>query len=455
MARKSLADRIRESSNKTTQKELDRSKELIDRIIQDPPGGNDAPPAEASGHSSAAASRRTTGKNSGTSQQDAPSNNSDQAIDNVVHNITDSPTGHNEATLTRSVIKPVPKTPKGSVINYHSPRQYSQGSVAGSVTPSNEPFDPVFPENEVTLSKRQKEVFLYLVSIGDHAFIQATHASQVTGIPLPTIRKILRDFREKNFLKYKRYQQGGKKGIVYELNLELKEELLAAAEKEPVTVSVIKPSVTGSVTPHNSSSSFSFHTEKTTTTSEIQQIQKMLQTHPEMGYWRQKGLTEKQVAEWMRVADCGLDRMASYLSYCRFEMVELDLEQSKPIHDVFNWFFKILERSGQYRKPRGYLSHTERKLEAERTAVEEKRKQIEALKALKREQWEQERELEFWEMLNDTEGELYRRCFSKLNNFDRKRARKGGKAFEMAMRRAYDQIVNEIQEGDEEGGEGG
>jgi hypothetical protein len=323
------------------------------------------------------------------------------------------------------------------------------------VTPSSEPFDPLFPDNELTLSKRQKEVFQYLVSIGDHAFIQATHASQVTGIPLPTIRKILRDFREKNYLKYKRYQQGGKKGIVYELNPELKEEILAAADKESVTVSVIKTSVTGSVTSHNSSSSLSLHTEKTTTTGELEEIRKMLRSHPEMGYWRQKGLTEKQVAEWMKVADCGLDRMASYLSYCRYEMVDLNLEQSKPIQDVFNWFFKILERSGQYRKPRGYLSHAERKLEAERKAIEEKKKQIEALKALKREQWEQEREMEFWEMLNDAEGELYQRCFSKLNNFDRKRARKGGKAFEMAMRRAYDQIVNEVKETDEEDGEGG
>lgn len=455
MARKSLADRIRESSNKTTQKELDRSKELIDRIIQDPPGASDAPSDGVSGDASASAPRRSSSQNAQIPQHDIPADNSGNRSDNVVHSITDKNSGQSEPSVTRSVIKPVPQTAKGSVINYHSSRQYPQGSVAGSVTPSNEPFDPVFPENELTLSKRQKEVFHYLVSIGDHAFIQATHASQVTGIPLPTIRKILRDFRDKNFLKYKRYQQGGKKGIVYELNPELKEELLAAAEKEPVTVSVIKPSVTGSVTSHNSSSSFSFHTEKTTTTAEAQQIRKMLQTHPEMGYWRQKGLTEKQVAEWMKVADCGLDRMASYLSYCRYEMVELDLEQSKPIHDVFNWFFKILERSGQYRKPRGYLSHTERKLEAERKAIEEKKKQIEALKALKREQWEQEQEMEFWEMLNDTEGELYQRCFSKLNNFDRKRARKGGKAFEMAMRRAYDQIVNEIQEGDEEGGEGG
>ncbi|MFP4421630.1 MAG: hypothetical protein ACLFRG_13915 [Desulfococcaceae bacterium] len=324
--------------------------------------------------------------------------------------------------------------------------------MTGSVTSLEEPFDPVFPENELNLSKRQKEVFHFLVSVGDHAFIQATHASQVTGIPLPTIRKILRDFRDKNILNYKRYQQGGKKGIVYKLNPEVKEDVLAAAEKDAVTISVINPSVTRSVTTHNSSSSFSLQNKTTTAPEGFGEIQKALQTHPEMGYWRQKGLTEKQVAEWMKVADCGLDRMMAYLSYCRFEMVELDLERTKPIHDVFNWFFKILERSGQYRKPKGYQSHLERKLEAERQAVEEKKRQIEALKALKREQWEQAQEMEFWEMLNDPEGDLYQKCFSKLNNFDRKRARKGGKAFEMAMRRAYDQMVDEIQEGDEEGG---
>lgn len=454
MARKSLADRIRESG-KTTQRELDRSKKLIDRIIQPSPGEMESPPSNPPPRTiPSASSSKEDGQSSQASSAIAP--NTDQANDIPTHIVTDKASDQNQGSMTRSVIKPLSQKPQMSVINYHSPHQYPEGSVTGSVTPLEEPFDPVFPENELNLSKRQKEVFHFLVSVGDHAFMQATHASQVTGIPLPTIRKILRDFRDKNILNYKRYQQGGKKGIVYKLNPEVKEEVLAAAEKDPVTISVIKPSVTRSVTAHNSSSSsFSLQNETTTAPEAFGEIQKALQTHPEMGYWRQKGLTEKQVAEWMKVADCGLERMLAYLSYCRFEMVELDLERTKPIHDVFNWFFKILERSGQYRKPKGYQSHMDRKLAAERQAIEEKKRQIEALKVLKREQWEQEREIEFWEMLNDPEGDLYQKCFSKLNNFDRKRARKGGKAFEMAMRRAYDQIVDEIQESDEEGGEGG
>lgn len=454
MARKSLADRIRESG-KTTQRELDRSKKLIDRIIQPSPGEMESPPSNPPPRTiPSASSSKEDGQSSQASSAIAP--NTDQANDIPTHIVTDKASDQNQGSMTRSVIKPLSQKPQMSVINYHSPHQYPEGSVTGSVTPLEEPFDPVFPENELNLSKRQKEVFHFLVSVGDHAFMQATHASQVTGIPLPTIRKILRDFRDKNILNYKRYQQGGKKGIVYKLNPEVKEEVLAAAEKDPVTISVIKPSVTRSVTAHNSSSSsFSLQNETTTAPEAFGEIQKALQTHPEMGYWRQKGLTEKQVAEWMKVADCGLERMLAYLSYCRFEMVELDLERTKPIHDVFNWFFKILERSGQYRKPKGYQSHMDRKLAAERQAIEEKKRQIEALKVLKREQWEQEREIEFWEMLNDPEGDLYQKCFSKLNNFDRKRARKGGKAFEMAMRRAYDQIVDEIQESDEEGGEDG
>ncbi len=456
MARKSLADRIRESG-KTTQRELDRSKKLIDRIIEAPPDEADSPSSESSSRFEKTPSPSSMEDiAAGASRAAKTAADLDVPTDNITHIATDKVTDQNQGSVTRSVIKPLAKKPQGSVINYHSPHQYPKGSVTGSVTPIDEPFDPVFPENELNLSKRQKEVFHFLASVGDHAFIQATHASQVTGIPLPTIRKILRDFRDKNILNYKRYQQGGKKGIVYKLNPEAKEEVLAAAEKAPVTVSVIKPSVTRSVTSHNSSSSFSLNNKTTTASEDFGEIRKALQTRPEMGYWRQKGLTERQVAEWMKVADCNLDQMMAYLSYCRFEMVDLDLERSKPIQDVFNWFFKILERSGQYRKPKGYLSHTERKLEAERKAVEERKRQIEALKALKRERWEQEREMEFWEMLNDTEGELYQKCFSKLNNFDRKRARKGGKAFEMAMRRAYDQIVNEVQEEEEEdGGEGG
>lgn len=452
MARKSLADRIREQGART-QKELDRSKTLMDRVIEPAPdaGSQNPSPKTANGaHRSTDSLDNMSGASSHPATPLPPSQRTSQ--NNTTNNITDNNSDDVALSPTGSVIKPMTKNHPGSVINYHSQGHSPSGSVTRSLTPQKATSAPVFPEGQIYLTKRQKEIFQYLVTIGDEAFIQATHISQVTGIPLPTVRKTLRDLRDKGILDYYRYQQDGQKGIVFSLNMEAKAKVLEAPQKSSVTVSVIKPSVTESVTPPiNSSSSLSL---KNTTTGEVTDIRKALQSRPEMGYWRQKGLTEKQVAEWMKVADCNLDRMMTYLDYCRFEMVEKGLEEAKPIHDVFNWFFKILERSGQYRKPKGYKSHLDRKVEAEKEVLEAQKQRIEELKALKRREWEQAQELEFWEMLNNPDGELYTQCFSRLNNFDRKRARKGGKAFEMAMRRAYDQIVN--QDGSEEDpGEGG
>ena len=444
MARKSLADRIRESG-KTTQRELDRSKKLIDRIIQ-PASPLDAilPDLSASAEASSDESPVPFSSEAETASSSRP----------ATDNITDIVSGKTKVSPTISPIRSVTKNAPGSVINYHSPDHSHSVSLTRSVTQLNEPFDPIFPEGEAGLSKRQKEIFQFLASVGDSAFIQATHISQVTGIPVPTVRKVLRDFRDKNILNYKRYQRGGKKGIVYSLNPEAKEEIAQASKKASVTISVIQPSVIESViSPINSSSSLYFNNK--TTTEDTESIGTLLGTHPEMGYWRQKGLTEKQIAEWMKTTDCSLEQMATYLGYCRFEMVDLDMERSKPIHDVFNWFFKILERSGQYRKPRGYKSHLERKLEADREILAAKERRIEELKALQRQKWERERDLEFWEMMNDPDGERYRECFERLSNFDRKRARKGGKAFEMAMRRAYDQIADRDEAPNSEEGEGG
>ncbi len=64
----------------------------------------------------------------------------------------------------------------------------------------------------------------------------------------------------------------------------------------------------------------------------------------------------------MKTAECNLENMIQYLCYCRFEMVDLGMEESKPVKNVFNWFFKILERTGSYSKPKGYKSYWEKQI---------------------------------------------------------------------------------------------
>ncbi len=186
-------------------------------------------------------------------------------------------------------------------------------------------------------------------------------------------------------------------------------------------------------------SSSSLLSNKTTT----DEVENILTTHPELGYWRQKGLTQKQMEEWTKITG-NIENLIQSLCHCRYEMVDLNLEESKPIDNVFNWFFKIIEKAGSYSKPKGYKSFEEKQLEQERKNLEEKRKRVEELKALSRAKWEQELEETFWEMLNDPETDLYKECYGKLNKFAKKSK---GKPFESSMRSAFDKIMNKRDQG--------
>jgi hypothetical protein len=187
---------------------------------------------------------------------------------------------------------------------------------------------------------------------------------------------------------------------------------------------------------YSSSSSF-----KKTTTGEIDTV---LTNYPELGYWRQKGLTEKQINLWMKTAECSLENMIQYLCYCRFEMVDLGMEESKPVKNVFNWFFKILERTGSYPKPKGYKSHREKQIDQEKQIVEQRAEEIRELKEIRHQKWQQQRDLEFEDIMADPECDLYKQCLGSLNEFSKKR--KNTKGFEISMRAAFDKVFENKDE---------
>lgn len=45
-------------------------------------------------------------------------------------------------------------------------------------------------------------------------------------------------------------------------------------------------------------------------------------------------------------------------------------------------------------------------------------------------------------MIKGREGELYKGCFDQLAEFEKNRAGTDGKAFEVAMRKAFEEITN-------------
>jgi hypothetical protein len=136
---------------------------------------------------------------------------------------------------------------------------------------------------------------------------------------------------------------------------------------------------------HYSSSSF-FKVPTTTksenhnsTNADFDAIAEVLASHPELGYWRQKNLTPQQVQKWMELTGASLESMIQSLCHCRFEMVEMNLEQQKNIQNVFNWFYRIIERAGFYPRPKEYKSYLERQLEIEKKLLAEKQERLKGL----------------------------------------------------------------------------
>lgn len=281
----------------------------------------------------------------------------------------------------------------------------------------------------VSLSSRQQQIYDCLLLNGMEGSFTKPQIQKATGIPYITIRKALSKFVNSRIigLEYDACQ----KITYYRINPDIQ---IQKFKKDQDQDQIRIRSDQDQNTMLYSSSSFY---NKTAT----DKISTILADHHELGYWRQKGLTEKQIKEWMKIAECGPDIMVQYLCFCRFEMVDNGLEESKPVGNVFNWFFKILERTGCYPKPKNYKSFREKDIEREKAIVEERERQMNEARELYQRKIEAEKGAEFWEMMNDPEGETYKACFEKLPKAMKSRRQKGGKMFETAMRKAFDEMM--------------
>ena len=345
-----------------------------------------------------------------------------------------------------------------------SNRLYGQQSKPQS-KPNDDPF--------WSLTDRQAKILSFLINnksrITKHSLI-----SEATGFPYLSVRDALYNLARDGFLKEKmRFRRGNFQGFKYILDEEKcslfqqRQACLQAASHHIPAVAPLpqceqqseqqsgKQSEQQSVSPTVSAtvyySSSSIYNKTTTTTkgenhkqtkSPLDAIAEVLATHPELGYWRQKKLTPQQIQKWMEVSGASLESMVQSLCHCRFEMVELDKE--KDIQNVFNWFYKVIERAGFYPKPKGYQSYLERQLEIEKKLLAEKQERLKALAELQQQKKETERSLAFQEMLSQPDSELYQQCFSRLNKFTQNT--KNTSLFERFMRDAFDQIMEEREQ---------
>jgi hypothetical protein len=424
MARKSLADKIR-ASGRATQKELEHSKKILKNILE--------PSSKL--NISDRISDKVTDKVRDKRSDDNSYNITDITTDNISDDIAErSIQGVSDANS--SVIRSV--TP--SVTKHKTQPSTKRKSVTSSVTKKPAGFDKALSFHSVFLSKRQLEVYAALLKYGDSGFITQTHISSTTGIPLPTVRQALRVMKDRGVLNYKRYQSEGRKGILFSINTNVKIDqntdmsVILSVTNSSSNTSPTK-SVTKSVTSLISSSSL---LNKNTTT--LKNIELILSSNPELGYWQELKLKPQQVKKWMDEIQINLEDIVDSLKHCRFDLVDNGLLESKPVRDPLSWLYKRLKQYGYYHAPKGYVSFEDKAIQRAKERLKKKQERAKELEAIRKAELETERKIAFEKMMADPKSELYKRCFSKLNKIEK---RLKGKGLVISMRTVFDRLIDE------------
>lgn len=310
------------------------------------------------------------------------------------------------------------------------------------------------------LTPNQEKVLRFLIH-NQGQVLRLQDIEKYADVPYGSVRRVLRYLKSEGYIIHlQRVIKGRQRGLSYRLNQALSAQFIASLETGHLSgrqygqacghLSGRTLERTVERTVPLSSSSF---LNKTTTTksdnfeqgkSSVDDIAEVLASHPELGYWRQKNLTPQQIQKWMEITGASLESIIQSLCHCRFEMVELDMEKQKDIQNVFNWFYRIIERAGFYPRPKEYKSYLERQLEIEKKLLAEKQERLKSLAELQQQKKETERSLAFYEMLAQPDSELYQACYSRLDKFTQNT--KNTSLFERFMRDAFDQIMDEREQ---------
>jgi hypothetical protein len=286
----------------------------------------------------------------------------------------------------------------------------------------------------VSLSKTQSDVYLWFSDRGLNGEFNKPEIQHSLSMPYITVRKAISKLEILGILELE-YDKCLK---TYDYSLNSKVNIKFSKKSRIISGSNQDQDNMGADSLISSSSLIN----KTTTKNEIEKI---LTENPELGYWRQKGLTKKQIEEWMKVAGCDLESIIKYLGYCRFEMVDLGVEESKPVNKVHDWFFRIIEKAGHYPKPKGYRSYEEKEIERRKNIFEEKQNHLSELQELREREMVIERDIQFEEMLQNPKSELHKRIFGMLNDYSRK-LKPNTKGYIRSMRIAFDEYIDKKEQ---------
>jgi len=374
----------------------------------------------------------------------APDNAKDSTLSHAMSDgTTDCPT---DSPTVRPIVRPTVR-PSNGTTGYPADYPTHQPTVGTTSYPAdwkNKAADPVW-----ALTHKQAKVLFYLINQPD-SIAQRERISNETEIPFSTVKHCIKVLSADGFIsKPTKYVNRSFQGFTYTVNQGLCRQFVEKRGHEftgsgdcPALCPTDYPTLglsdgtthglSGAMSGHYSSS---LESNKTTTNN----LEGLLKTDPEFGYWQEKGLLQQQVQKWLEETGMSLNLMIQALKYCRFDMVDNNLEESKPVQNVFNWFYTIIKRTGHYPKPPGYKSWSEKMMELEQALIEEQESELRRMEELRTRKYKLDGDRRFQEMISDPDGETYKAVYARLSAFEKELAE--GMAFERAMRSRFDELL--------------
>ena len=358
--------------------------------------------------------------------------------------MTDYPT---DRPTVRPIVRPAVR-PSDSTTSYPTDQPTHYPTVGTTHYPTdwkNKAADPVW-----ALTHKQAKVLFYLINQPD-SIAQRERISNETEIPFSTVKHCIKVLSADGFIsKPTKYVNRSFQGFTYTVNQGLCRQFVEKRGHEftgsgdcptlcPTDYPTPYPSLgLSDGMSHGLSDELSGHYSSSLKSNTTTDLETLLKTDPELGYWQEKGLLQKQVQKWLEETGMSQNLMIQSLKYCRFDMVDNNLEESKPVQNAFNWFYTIIKRTGHYPKPPGYKSWSEKMMEIEQALLEEQEAEIRRLEEFRTRRYKLEAERKFQEMMNDPNGETYQSVYDRLSALEKELAE--GMAFERAMRSRFDEL---------------
>lgn len=367
--------------------------------------------------------------------------------DTISNGISDYPTDCPSDNPSDSpIVRPTVRPTLGTT---HHPSDYptaypSLGTTDYPTDWKNKASDPVW-----ALTHKQAKVLYYLVNQPD-SIAQRERISKETEIPVPTVKHCIKVLAADGFIsKPTKYVNRSFQGFSYTVNqglcrqfIEKRGHEFSGSDNYPALHPTDYPSPcpalgTSDGTSHGLSDRLSDHYSSSKDLKTTTDLETLLKTDPELGYWQEKGLQSQQVLKWMEETGMSQLIMLQSLKHCRFDMVDREIEETKPVQNVFNWFYSIIKRSGHYPKPTAYKSWAEKMMEIEQALLDEQEAEIRRLEELRTRKYKLEAERKFQEMMSNPESETYKAVYARLSKFERDLGE--GIPFEKAMRARFDE----------------